>query len=723
MSTINNTITTTFRARGNQAIAQMGTVSQGFGNIARSINDTTRLSTRLNDQWRALGTTIRYAVAGQAIFGLTRMIGQLKDVQQQLGLMQAIGEPAGGGIFSDNAIKQMGDSLRQASVDSLTPINEINDATINYLSTVQGVKQSELPDIIKNIGQAAKLSQTPVEDLTKAASTLNVAFGRQNNFKNISEFNRMWFALIKTAPGGVSAAPEIAAQIPTLASMFQMAPGRSVSPRLAQAQMMSLTLGAVRTGAPPAVAMRGLTYLLQSVAQPTGGAAKALAGIGITPQFVERRGVYAATMKLLRTITNTGRIGAISAIPDDQLDDQSNLPGIPAAEMTRLRKMIPRIHGIRAAIILAHQLRQRGNVQSLNQDLQMMVNEQNNNVDDAHNMALAWKNFQKRAKLQQASIAINNMALQVAQTFEPVLNWSAGHLVTGPQHWAQNHPKWTHRLAWGGLAAIGGITVGRMLGGGKLLGKLPLFNRLFGGGGGGLGHALVEANAAKAMMAGGATLGASPTNPLYVVVVDQLIRGGNFGGGSRTPLGKAASDAERVGEDVAAAKGGSKFFGLLGKVRRFPGGVGNFFRNRKLDTAIAMDALDATGHAAKFAKFAKFAGPVGTAATIFDYFYNADPAGQGEGGGGRAAAWQRGNRLISSQRSLAKANQLWGTNGNTVTGMNNPFAGVSGELWMNITLKHPDGTTTQKRVHVPVKMWANKYPSQGGKPGKTQRSN
>src|SRR5215831_5311880 len=217
MSTINNTITTTFRARGNQAIAQMGTVSQGFGNIARSINDTTRLSTRLNDQWRALGTTIRYAVAGQAIFGLTRMIGQLKDVQQQLGLMQAIGEPAGGGIFSDNAIKQMGDSLRQASVDSLTPINEINDATINYLSTVQGVKQSELPDIIKNIGQAAKLSQTPVE------------------------------ALIKTAPGGVSAAPEIAAQIPTLASMFQMAPGRSVSPRLAQAQMMSLTLGAVRT--------------------------------------------------------------------------------------------------------------------------------------------------------------------------------------------------------------------------------------------------------------------------------------------------------------------------------------------------------------------------------------------------------------------------------------------------------------------------------------------
>jgi len=74
----------------------MGAVAQGFGTIGRQVSENTRLSERLNSQWRAIGTTIRYAVAGGAVFGLANMVNNLRNVQQQLGLMQAIGSRQGG---------------------------------------------------------------------------------------------------------------------------------------------------------------------------------------------------------------------------------------------------------------------------------------------------------------------------------------------------------------------------------------------------------------------------------------------------------------------------------------------------------------------------------------------------------------------------------------------------------------------------------------------------
>jgi hypothetical protein len=125
--------------------------------------------------------------------------------------------------------------------------------------------------MLTQIGQGAKLAQTPIEDLTQAATTFQIAFGRMVDPTSIGQFTRMWTQLIGVAPGGIAAAPTIAQAIPGLASMFQLAPGRNTNPATAQAQLMSLTLGVLRTGMPPATAMRGLTYFLQSIAQPTGG--------------------------------------------------------------------------------------------------------------------------------------------------------------------------------------------------------------------------------------------------------------------------------------------------------------------------------------------------------------------------------------------------------------------------------------------------------------------
>lgn len=694
MSQIENVITTTFRARGNQAIASMGSVAQGFGQVGRVINETTRRSELLNSQFRAMGTTIRYAIAGGAVFGLTRMVTQLKDIQQQLGLMQAIGQPAGGGIFSTQQITRLGNDLQGAAIRSLTPINEINDATINLLSTVQNVPQNEIPSMIQNIAQGAKLAQTPVEDLTKAITTMNIAFGRPNNARTIAQFNRMWFSLIKEAPGGVAAAPQIANQLPQLASMFALGQG-PVSGAKSQQQMLSLVLGVLRTGTPPSTAVRGLTYLAQSIIQPTGKARGALAGIGITPQSIEREGVYANLMKLLNRITKLSpgarrRIGTMSDESLDAIDEAGGrLPGIPAAEMTRLRQMIPRIHGIRAAVILAGQLQGTGQTKSLAEDLQLMDQAMNNHTDQAHDMARAWSDFKKRSKLQEAATAIGTLKLQMAQALEPIINLAAKG-ISGVAGAAQHHRRFTRDAVMLGALGVGALGVGRFLG--------------FGG----AGRALVRANAIQAAMTPGGVLGDSPQNPLYVVVVGEL-----FGSGKNVIPGPTGTPGGVVQEAEKVAK-----YGLGWKALRMvrAGGI-------RLATAAAGDVL---------LPAALSAAPVAALAVAVHALRhgNIDHPSQNPLGPRELHKALRHSPLtrdfIGAVYGQKKGIQPFYRDllaglmqGNVTPGQVERKLAGRAEIAMTIDVQQPGGRVERRRVHVPVDLWTGgRVPSSRGRKGK-----
>jgi len=576
-------------------------------------------------------------------------------------------------------------------VDTLTPVQQINDATVNFLSTVQNVRPSDIPSIMTSIGQAAKLAQTPVEDLTKAVTTSNIAFGRANNPKNIQEFNRMWFALISTVPGGPSAAPEIANQMPALASMMALGQGRNVSGRQAQAQMLSLVIGALRTGATPATGLRGLTYLLQSIIQPTGKARGALAGIGITPRSIYEQGVYTNLIRLLDRITGnmskrTRR--EIAGLSDEQLSDieanNGTLPGISPTEMTRLRAMIPRIHGIRAAVILAGQLQQRGDVGSLAQDLVEMQKAQNDEIQGALNMAKAWQNFRKRSRLQEASVAINAMSLQVASIFEPVLNFVAGK-VTSLQGVMQHHQRATRDAVIGGAAFVGAIGLGRMFG----LGRLPGLNRipgLRGLLGGSIGSRLSAVNAAQAALSGNTQIGASPQNPLYVVVVSQL-----FGGGTKGPSGGGGNPATDPVNDYFGYK-------IIRGAGRFFRKVGNVARNPRLD-AIA-EAIAARGGL----KAIPLAG-IPLSALI-----DAPSAG---GDASYIANMHQAQRVFGNRYG-----EISGVQGNPVL---RNFHGHA-EVYLNLDITGPGGYQQRKRVHIPLKMWeGGRTPGSAGIP-KTTRS-
>jgi Phage-related minor tail protein len=265
MSQITNVVTTEFRGRAGQAIATMGQVGRSFQNLDRNISNTTRMSERLNNQWKAIGTTIRYAIAGQAVFGMTRMVGQLREMQQQMGLITAIGTVQRGGvggqaISGQNLTTMMGD-IRQGAVESLTPVQDYTNAVINLLSTVENIPQDQITPIATTIAQAAKLAQINVEDATKAFTTMNVAFGKPTNLANIQRTAQEFFLLTKLAPGGPAAGGQIIGQMGQLAQVTRAAGGT-------QEDLMSLLLTGLRSGIPPSQLGRGLQFMVQTLGFP-----------------------------------------------------------------------------------------------------------------------------------------------------------------------------------------------------------------------------------------------------------------------------------------------------------------------------------------------------------------------------------------------------------------------------------------------------------------------
>lgn len=553
-------------ARAGNALAVQGQIEAAMLRGGRAAGQQTRQLSAMEQQFRALGTTIRYALAGGLVFGITGLVGKLNQLQQQLGLIAAIG-PTAGVSFNKSQLGDFLNQIEQRAVDARTPVNELNSSVINFLSTVQNSPRNEIPDIVANIGIASKLAQTPVEDLTKAVTTLNIGAGRQNNLKNINALLREWYHLIATAPGGIAAAPQIAQQLGPLASVAQFG-------RLTPEQMFGFTLGSLRFGATPSTALRGTQYFLQSLFQPTGAQAKALSAAGFTPTRLKSEGGAKFVIDYLNYVRNLGANASPTTLrkfgnqvdlnPDTEaaLAPNQNIQGYSPQALAFLRKTLGRIHGIRTAAVLIAQLQRRGQIQSLTEDLQDMHQLWQNEGKFVNEYKNAVKNYQKQTPLQAAAIGLNTLSTQLQTAIAPLANIVAGG-ITATSQAAAKHPHETQFALAGGAALVAALGLGRLFRGGRGINPLSLLRR-------GGGSAFVAAQAVEDIAQGGATRGASPTNPLYVIVVGQLF--GGPGGGGLVPggnwkkpptgwtIGKGTPEEPKFG----APKGATRAFGVLG---------------------------------------------------------------------------------------------------------------------------------------------------------------
>jgi hypothetical protein len=702
VSSLTNVVMTEFRVRGAQILAQgIRASAAGVGTLYNRINEASRQSSVLNNQWRAIGTTIRYAIAGQAVFGLTRMIGQLREVQTQLGLIQAIASqptPAAtaagsllGGPLSTKQVDILGRKLQEVSLKTMAPISEVNAAAIQLYSTVSNVPPDQVSPMLEAIAKAATLSTTGVEDLTGSVLTLNTAFQRVQNPKNIQDVAQMWASMIALVPGGPAKGAEIQKQLGPVSTQFMSAPGQGASPRQAQAQMFALLTAVMRTGQTPSVAGRGLAYLLQAIATPrTEGQRKALATFGITPEVVSKEGVYNVLVnRFLPKIRYGGNVKSLAALSEEQVEGMETFSGLPPGQAVKLREAIGMIHGVRAAIILSSQLRQHGNVQSIPQDLQIMLGHMDEHTADVLLLRNQWDRFSERAKLKEAANALNLMSLQVAQVFEPVFNFIASGAITPLAKKMQENRGTTREVVIGGAAVLAALGGARFIRGG-----IPK---------------------AIGVTQGLQSIGGQPTgaldNPFYVWVLGNITGGGGLpgrGGGGVPPIVAAGGvNAARTGRMASIRAGASRIAG--------PVGVG------LLATQAAQIGVDRLPEEAWYTRVLNWRAPTygemgrgilglgspfGKPRMPGDLKKIGGWLGIGGGdGGGRQAEIEAAQKAFFSIPAIRAAFEA----GNVKMG--------SGTLDINVNVKQPDGTVETQRIHLGKEFFQNgRIPSFQGSP-------
>lgn len=688
----------------------MGQVLGGMNNITRASYQQSLMSERLNAQWRAFGTTIRYAFAGSVIFGSAKLVTNLSQIQTQLGQITALagvpGRTAGSIIpISPKQVDDLSKSVRAASVESITPVNELNDALVNLFSTIEQADPAQAVRMVTEVAKVSKLIQTTPIEAQQAFFQMQFAFHRPHTLNELKKQRDMFFALIKEAPGGVAAAPQIFQQLGPLARVGQFA-------NLRQDQMLALTLASLRGGGTPSTNLRGLQYLIETLGR--GGTTKesrqALKSIGLSQENVQRMGGMSALLHLLRHakslgVKSTGKMRGLDEETLATLEAEGGGPGdfgLEGGGAEFLTRALKRVHALRTAVGLMMQLERTEAAPSLAEDLRVITAAEEGHADDVHNFSKQWERFRERAKLAQAGTALQALQLQVAQTLEPLFNITAQGL-TGLQRAAQRHPDATKG------AVIGGASILAALG---LSGGLGGISKLFRRGGSGIGMGIA---ARDAMTQGAAGAGMSPQNPLYVIVVSQLFGGGTSITGGPGPIGGVKT-------------GGGGRFGALGRLAA-KGGAG-----ASTAAALGRVGLGTAGLAAMDAMIA--------AELVMDKEFQEDMKGTWYG---RAGAWTwrhrgRGLRhLLGGDKKhdfgplVPMPMPQGGWSADPVIAalqkramMPQEFADkmrMHGEITVNLDITNPDGSQRRKKVHVPVDMWTGgRTPSSRGKQGNTRRS-
>jgi hypothetical protein len=563
-----------------------------MGNIRASMSGARRENVEygrsfgyLNSQLRAFATTWRYAVAGTVLYGAFSQVQKLSEMQRQLGLISAIGivqGPQGKGIeLVGDRLQKLGEKSRQTAIDVIQPISNVNASIINLLSTVSNVPQNEIVPMVRDIGRAAQLAQINAEDATKAFTTMNVAFGKDINLRNVHRTAQEFFMLIRRAPGGAAAGPQIITQLGQLAQT-------ALTARISQPDMFAMLTSTLRAGIPPSQAGRGLQFLFQTIANPslqTKSAQEAFRSIGITPTVVKQIGGRRVLSRIISEVQRRGgirpaqgtfqglqtRLGAL----EEQLGEEGELPpGLisgPASEFAG--RLFRRIHAFRTFVALYVRATRQGTFDdpNLRQEIEAFGEAEKDHVRRLENLNQAWKKFETEATLPKAAQALSTLGLDIATAFQPIMNFAARRVVIPGQKrihsFLADHG---NEFMFGTIGLLAALASRRGIRG--MLGA--------GGRTAGLGFALRDISGERDPTTGEFIRGSSPTHPLYVTVVNTL-----FGPGARAP-----TPVPIPGPPGAPGRAGR--FGRLGRLGRAGLGIAGVVTAYELAKAIAQDEKD-----------------------------------------------------------------------------------------------------------------------------------
>ena len=141
-------------------------------------------------------------------------------------------------------------------------------------------------------------------------------------------------------------------------------------------------------------------------------------------------------------------------------------------------------------------------------------------VSDINSLKKGWQNMRKQAKLQEASIALQALGLEIAQALAPVFNIAARG-ISGVAHQAAIHPNVTTHLVRAGAGAAAGL---QSLGSSAEIFPVSIDP---GRASSGQERGRLKNKGHRGRLANSGVRGASPQLPLYVTVAGTLLVNGS----------------------------------------------------------------------------------------------------------------------------------------------------------------------------------------------------
>lgn len=510
-------VVTLFEARGaDQIRAQLGTMRTGFSENRREMDAWGRSGGIVNNQLRALGTTLRYTFAGSAIFGTLNMIRNLGAFQAKLGEISAIATGPGGLPVVGRELDDLGTRLLDVSNRTTQPIADLQEGVISLYSTIGNVPEDKASSMMETIAQTSIVAQSNIEDTTLALLGMLNAF--QRNTDELPKFADEFYKVIQLSAGMPG---HIYAQ--QLGRLQASAALSGFSPE----QMGALAVGATRFGGSSATNMRGLAQLMTFVMNPSSKPAQAaLAGIGLGTAERNRLGGMGVLTRILAEVNKRGLTGKPRGLTDDMVtlldttygDSAPNSAlGISGGGSELLAKIFPRIEGRRIAAVLSSLQNENQVAGTTNKTIDQYLNDV---TDSAGSADKAMGRAMDYRRIQQAGNAFHNLGIEIGTAISPLLQYPARGITAGVSGF--NKQKW----------GLGPVTGQEIELGAAGVGTFALLRALRGrGGAGGLVRGAGMAGAGLDLFTQHQR-GYTPASPLYVAIVYSM-SGWNSGGWRR----------------------------------------------------------------------------------------------------------------------------------------------------------------------------------------------
>lgn len=552
MSNIVNRLTTVWESRdaGLRAyMTSLGSAMRGLGRTgSQSLGDMNSKGSVLNNQLRAIGTTARYALAGQLVFGITAAIHAWGDYEAKLGEISSIASGGAGLPIVGKELDRLGQGLLHLSAQTGQPIEDLQAGITSLYSTIGDVPGNEAVNMMSTIAKVAMTSQSNIEDTTGALLGMLNAF--KANRSELPKFGSEFYKVIKLSSGmpGHTFAQQ-------LGRLSQSATLGGFTPE----QMNALAVSATRFGGSASVNMRGLSQLLVSVMNPSSAKAeKAFETIGLGTEERQRLGGFGTLMRLLRivhqrgvTARGGGRVRGLSEDAASTIEEQfgnepttaqAGLSG-PGAEL--LTKVLTRLEGRRTAAALSQLLTPEqvaGTTnQTINKYLDLMLGKYGD-IDEAQKRVLDRNAWVRQGK------AIHAMGIEITDAWAPILNFEANKM-TSLEGVVQRHQK-----------AVG-------LGAGAV-GIAALFSPLLRSSFRKLFPAAMIAEELGAGIGGSQVLGGSMAHPMHILGAVWIMGGKGPGGWMTGKTATTAAEAEAAAAAGGAAAGAGSRWGRLGRIGR-----------------------------------------------------------------------------------------------------------------------------------------------------------